>query len=294
MNVRVCVISLALCLASPFCSATISCSDLEPSSPQFSNKLGSVGQQAGIASSRFSQYHRQAILDLCAGQETRVEDLIDQGKVSAREIGAIKRVLVVGEAAAPSSKAGTGTANVKARPNAVPESVVRKPGADEAAGINRAVDQMFTRWSNSWFTDRYVGVSAQIAELMTRDSDFLVKGMFSFTRYGQKATIPFAATLRRANEFVVVNLCYNDTTSGMTDCTSSGESSSSSRLMGAVILGGIISGLSGSASSGSSNQGSTQSAPDCVSPGQSSYGKLNCYSYPIDSEGIAHDYGSNE
>jgi len=297
MNVRFGITSVVLCLGAPICSAAVSCSELDPSSPQFSNKLGSVGQAAGIEAGRFSQFHRQAILSICAGQDDRLEDLVDQGKVSAREVGALKRILVVGDSAPTASSGAMGASGMKQQANAgSTKPAARKPSADESTGIDGAVDLLFVRWAQTWFTDRYVRGSAHIAELMSNGTDYLVKGTFSFTRYGAAATIPFASTLKRANGFGVTNLCYNDTTSGMTDCTTSGQSSASSRLMGAVIIGGIVAGLNGSASSGSSSESSSSSSsPRCGLAGENivSSGAMNCYGYRQDSSGTLHERSSD-
>ena len=294
MNIRLVVPCLTICLASRVCSAAISCSDLEPASPQFSNKLASVGQQAGISNARFSQYHRQAILDLCSGQEARVEDLIDQGRVTAREIGAIKRTLVISNSRPTSAPAVATTASVGARATTDSPNVIRKPIGDEAAEIDRAIDQLFTRWSQTWCTDRYVTISAHISELMTNGSDYLVQGTFSFIRYGSRATIPFASVLKHNSRFVVMNLCYNDTTTGMTDCTSSGQSSASSRFMGAIIIGGIVAGLSNNSSSNSSSGVPAQSMSKCGGVGDYVYERANCYNHPVDGQGRILDYAADQ
>ena len=263
MNVRSGSGSLAFSIVSPACFAAISCADLEPSSPQFSNKLDSVGRAAGIESGRFSQYHRQAILSLCDGQEDRVEDLVDQGRISAREVGAIKRVIVVSDS---TSAVDSGTSGTRIQPKVnatgTANAAVRKPTPDEAGGIDGAIDLLFARWAQTWFTDRYIRGSSHTLELAAKGTDYLVRGSFSFTRYGATATIPFASTLTRSGNFVVTNLCYNDTTSGMTDCTSSGRSSASSRMMGTVILGGIIAGMTGGNGQDSRSQSSDSYSAD--------------------------------
>lgn len=272
MKIRFALGSLALSLASPYCAASVLCADLDPSSLQYSSKLSSVGQEAGIPVGRFSQYHRQAVLSLCAGREDRVEDLVDQGQVSAREVGAIKRVLVLGDSVATPSPSVARTQGTRPQVNTNAEkTVVRKPSADEAAGIDRAVDLLFARWSQNWFTDRYVRGSAHGLELTAKSDEYLVKGTFSFTRYGSTATIPFASTLKRIGEFAVTNLCYNDTTSGMTDCTSSGQSSASSRMMGAIIVGGIVAGIGNSTAAAETKQKSCYTTADYGEPGMLGY-----------------------
>jgi hypothetical protein len=109
--------------------------------------------------------------------------------------------------AIPQKPAGNGTGRTASR-------------AVEAAIVERAVDSSFRAWSRSWFRDRYVLNSARVAGTQCSDSGCESSGSFDFTRGTARLTIPFTASLSvdAAGAVAVEHLCYDDTTTGMSDC----------------------------------------------------------------------------
>jgi hypothetical protein len=242
MRIRLmaCLLSVPM---SQWCWASVACEQLDPGSPQYLSQINQVAREAGL-NGRFTRYDEQVVLNICANRSERVDDLIDQGRVTAKEVSAVRKVLV--SASNSPARAARGSAAIQAVP--------RKPSADEAAGMDPVIDNLFRRWSSTWWSDRYIPVSAHIAEELPTESGFTVRGQFSFVRGGNALTIPFASEIiNSGGTYKVANLCYNDTTTGMTDCTASGNSSAATRAMATIIIGGIAAGLSGTGDSADSN-----------------------------------------
>jgi hypothetical protein len=85
--------------------------------------------------------------------------------------------------------------------------------------INTAIDDGFKRWSSAWMMDRYVQGSANIAHRGFKDATYIVRGLFDFVRGGSQLTIPYAASFTDSSDgYKLSNICYNDNTSGMSDC----------------------------------------------------------------------------
>jgi hypothetical protein len=114
------------------------------------------------------------------------------------------------------------------------------------------VDNAFKRWGASWMFDRYLPGSVRATERGLTGETYMLRGTFDFARSGQRITIPFAAAYARTKErFVLSKLCYNDVSSGMTDCVNPGESmearqaaaAQSRQLMGAIVLMGVAAAL---------------------------------------------------
>ena len=125
--------------------------------------------------------------------------------------------------------------------------------ADEAALAE--VDDAFKRWGATWMFDRYLAGSVRATERGLNGATYMLRGTFDFARSGQRLTIPFAAAYAREKErFVLAKLCYNDVSSGMTDCINPGEgmearqaaAAQSRQLMGAIVLMGVVGALSSS------------------------------------------------
>lgn len=131
----------------------------------------------------------------------------------------------------------------KSAPDAVSNAVM---GKSDLPVIGKIVDGAFTQWSTQWLWDRYIPDSVQITEDQAKNGVTLVRGTFRFARGPSVATIPFASTLQKQkSNWIVTNLCYNDTTSGMTDCANSGISAGARSFMGMAILGGLMAAISG-------------------------------------------------
>lgn len=136
--------------------------------------------------------------------------------------------------------------DAQAAPNVDPKLLP----ADAAALAE--VDDAFRRWGATWMFDRYLPGSVRATERGLSGETYMLRGMFDFARSGQRITIPFAAAYARAaNRFVLAKLCYNDVSSGMTDCIHPGTSlearqaaaAQSRQLMGAIVLLGVAAAL---------------------------------------------------
>jgi hypothetical protein len=148
-------------------------------------------------------------------------------------------------------KAGNGDKERKAGKKTPPELDPKLLPADEAALTE--VDNAFKRWASSWMFDRYLPGSVRATERGLTGETYMLRGTFDFARSGQRITIPFAAAYAKAKErFVLSKLCYNDVSSGTTDCIDPGDSmearqaaaAQSRQLMGAIVLLGVAAALS--------------------------------------------------
>jgi hypothetical protein len=130
------------------------------------------------------------------------------------------------------------------------EDVGRTIPQDEVTNV--AIDDAFQRWSRGWMMDRYVPGSARTTDRGFRDGAYIIRGMFDFVRAGARLTIPFAAAFTDATgRYQISNLCYNDNTSGMTDCIDPSDARSmqrsamqSRRFLGSIVLLGLVAAMS--------------------------------------------------
>jgi hypothetical protein len=110
---------------------------------------------------------------------------------------------------------------------------------------NVAIDDGFKQWSSTWMFDRYIPGSARATDRGLKDDTYVIRGLFDFLRGGSKLTIPFAAAFTRPDGgYKLSNLCYNDSSSGMTDCIdpSSGmqrAAAQSRQFLGSIVLLGL-------------------------------------------------------
>lgn len=153
-------------------------------------------------------------------------------------------------------RAGNSGRNDKDRkvdPNTPPDLDPKLLPADGVALAE--VDNAFKRWGASWMFDRYLPGSVRATERGLTGETYMLRGTFDFARSGQRITIPFAAAYAKTKErFVLSKLCYNDVSSGMTDCVNPGESmearqaaaAQSRQLMGSIVLLGMAAALSSS------------------------------------------------
>lgn len=117
-----------------------------------------------------------------------------------------------------------------------------KPNADFT---NVEVDNGFRRWSTAWWMDQYIPNSAQVRDGGFKNGTYVVNGEFSFAREGQTHTIPFAAAFSQISKgYRLSNLCYNDITSGMTDCIDPTDQAiaqaQSKSFLGQVLAEGLV------------------------------------------------------
>jgi len=158
-------------------------------------------------------------------------------------------------APAPTQPAAAAPADAASRP-ATPPPVDKSLPTDAAA--NTAIDNGFMRWSAAWMFDRYLPGSARATDRGLKDGTYVVRGVFDFARMGARQTIPFAAAFTRLKDgkegYQLSNLCYNDTTSGMTACIDPGDrrtleqqqaaAMQSRQMLGSIVLLGIAAALS--------------------------------------------------
>lgn len=170
----------------------------------------------------------------------RTSGPIDLDVVEQADLNACGWRLETAAAGAPPAQASANPAPATA---AATTTVVDK--ADLAA-MARVIDGAFAQWSTQWMWDRYIPDSVLITENLAKNGVTLVRGTFRFSRSASVATITFASTLQkqRAN-WAVTTLCYNDTTSGMTDCANSGLSAGARNFLGVAILSGLMAAIGG-------------------------------------------------
>jgi hypothetical protein len=137
---------------------------------------------------------------------------------------------------------------------AAPTDAEQKLLPADAAALAE-VDNAFKRWASSWMFDRYLPGNLRVTERGLKGDTYVLRGTFDFARSGQRITIPFAAAYAKAKErYMFSKLCYNDVSSGMTDCINPGESlearqaaaAQSRQMMGAIVLMGVAAALSSS------------------------------------------------
>jgi hypothetical protein len=150
--------------------------------------------------------------------------------------------------------AGTEASGRIAKDARTPASkIADKPiGKGEIPAVSKAIDGSFVQWAKQWMMDRYIPDSLQITETEAKSGVHLVRGTFRFSRGSGVASIPFASTLRKQDSlWLVSSLCYNDVTTGMTDCANSAISAGARQFLGLAILGGLFAAISGYESPGS-------------------------------------------
>lgn len=140
----------------------------------------------------------------------------------------------------------------KRAPTRSPEDVGKTIPKDDVT--NAAIDDGFKRWSSAWMVDRYVPGSARTTDRGFRDGAYVIRGVFDFVRGGARLTIPFAAAFTDSTgRYRLSNLCYNDHTSGMTDCIDPSDARSlqrsaaqSRQFLGSIVLLGLAAAMSSS------------------------------------------------
>jgi hypothetical protein len=141
------------------------------------------------------------------------------------------------------------------RPQSAATGPERSPGSSnptasrlspaEATQAVRILDGAFQQWSRLWSIDRYVSGSLRLSESATREAEHLLRGTFTFLRLGGANTIPFSSVFRRVDgNLLLTSLCYNDITSGTTDCLGQQDPTTGPRqLMGAIVALGLLAAL---------------------------------------------------
>jgi len=221
-----------LCVGTPAWAA-LSCGDLKYGTPQYEKRMSELAQQGNFPGRDYTRHHEKFLASYCAGDEKAANAVVTQGRISAADAAAIRRLVALGSPASPPVDLST---------------------------ANTLINSVFNAWARSWFMDRYVDQSARATEQRFDRGAYLLRGTFKFTRGGGMAEIPFSAALKKDNDaLTVAAVCYNDTTSGMTDCSNSGLNPQSRQLMGAIVMMGIMGALSGS-SDGRSSEDSSANA----------------------------------
>ena len=108
---------------------------------------------------------------------------------------------------------------------------------------NTAIDNGFKQWSSAWMFDRYLPGSARATDRGFKNGTYVIRGIFDFVRGGARLTIPFAAAFTNSsNGYQLSNLCYNDNTSGTTDCIDPSDRQGVGRaaLQSRQFLGSIV------------------------------------------------------
>ena len=118
-------------------------------------------------------------------------------------------------ASSPASAPATAPA---AQARAAPASTAARP--KDADAIDAAIDAQFIAWARNWFTDRYARGSAHVAQAQCQAKECLASGRFAFTRAGAPYQATFDASLSTDGtaSYAVTRLCYDDPSSGLSDC----------------------------------------------------------------------------
>jgi hypothetical protein len=147
-------------------------------------------------------------------------------------------------------RSGKGDAAAKDDRKAAPRPDAKALPADEAALAE--VDNAFRQWGATWMFDRYLPGTVRATERGLTGETYILRGTFDFARSGQRITIPFAAAYAQVKErYTLSKLCYNDVSSGMTDCIAPSDNlearqaaaAQSRQLMGAIVLMGVAAAL---------------------------------------------------
>lgn len=105
---------------------------------------------------------------------------------------------------------------------ALPEPLTTTPARSDAEldNIESLVDQRLIRWSSSWRVDKYVPGSARVLTKDSAGETVSFSGKFTFIRQGIFHRITFTGTAGAAERrrSGLRRLCYDDHTTGMTDC----------------------------------------------------------------------------
>lgn len=213
----------------PMANAAISCNELKANSSQYQARMDQLAKLANLPGGSYLRHHEQVVANFCAGNADATKALVQQRYVRQGEVTAIERQLQMDQ---PSDRQASVTSD------------------NDSASIEKVVDAFFSRWAQSWMIDRYVSRSSRVTEMKMKDGSYLVRGEFKFARGGGVASIPFSAVLQKPDgNFRPVNLCYNDTTSGMTDCADSSTDTARRQFMRAIILTSVVAALSNSGTS---------------------------------------------
>jgi hypothetical protein len=146
-----------------------------------------------------------------------------------------------GPSAPPVASAPPTTHHPATDGNNKPAESSKKLPTDDAS--NAEIDAGFRRWSSGWMFDRYVPGSARATERALKDDTYVIRGMFDFVRGGGRLSIPYAASYSKANDrFLLSNLCYNDTSTGMTDCVNPSNPGpmQNRQFLGSIVLLGMV------------------------------------------------------
>jgi hypothetical protein len=231
-----------LAVTVPTVSAALGCGDVKYGSNQYRAGMQQLSKQANLAGGTYTKYHERVVNNFCNGDADDTKKLVDLGYVSAQEVSSIQRILqsndTRSESRAPAVTASAKTSN---------------PG--DLPFMTKAINGAFIQWSNQWMFDRYIPDSTVITENQIKNDVYVVRGTFKFGRGASVNTIPFASALQRQEaNWLVSSLCYNDTTTGMTDCANSRTNAAARQFMSAVVVVGLLSAM-GNGSSGPSNAG---------------------------------------
>lgn len=76
---------------SPF--AQISCTDVKYGNPNYRDKMDELAKRARLPDNYWSRYHESVVTDLCSGNISDVDKLVDDGSVKPQEAQGIAKVL---------------------------------------------------------------------------------------------------------------------------------------------------------------------------------------------------------
>jgi len=172
---------------------------------------------------------------------------IAKRRISSLEADSHPAAVNAATATTPSASAA-GPAGTPQKANPAPSDGSNKPSesskalpTDEAS--NAEIDAGFRQWSAGWMFDRYVPGSARATERALKNDTYVIRGMFDFVRGGGRLSIPYAASYSKSSDrYLLSNLCYNDTSTGMTDCINPSNPGpmQNRQFLGSIVLLGMV------------------------------------------------------
>lgn len=192
---------------------------------------------------------------------------------------------------AAGDESGRPAATASAQGVSRPPAAKPLPDLPSDAQATSQIEAGFVSWASTWMYDRYLPTSARILERGFKDDVYVIRGTFDFARFGSRLTIPFAAAFTKGDTgganygtYAISNLCYNDTSSGITDCINPTASMSDRRAavmqsrqtMGAIVALGLLAAMSETSGSTERNE---RNKPNC------GYEQQTYYKGPSETQG---------
>ena len=90
--------------------------------------------------------------------------------------------------------------------------------------IKSAINSKFHKWANRWSVDRYIDDTNSINSFTKEGNEYVIRGNFKVSRSllfaSQTVSVSYTAKVSATaiSSFEIISLCYNDSSSGQSDC----------------------------------------------------------------------------